>query len=118
MKEWQEQWDLNVVGRSTYEVLPKVSLKPAGWSRELTIFVSGHGPFPVYLKRIARYPEEIYACGKLGNPLHYATECHLTESFYLMKPAEVNRVACMRTVARNKQDSSACEVPGGQRSPY
>ncbi|GBM27474.1 hypothetical protein AVEN_205261-1 [Araneus ventricosus] len=44
MKEWQEQWDLIGVGRSTYEVLPKVLLKPAGWPRELTIFVSGHGP--------------------------------------------------------------------------
>ncbi|GBN06779.1 hypothetical protein AVEN_205906-1 [Araneus ventricosus] len=51
MKEGQEQWDLNDVGTSTYEVLPKVSLKPSDWPRELTIFVSGHGLFPVYLKK-------------------------------------------------------------------
>ncbi|GBM74733.1 hypothetical protein AVEN_50314-1 [Araneus ventricosus] len=102
MKEWQGQWDHNIVGRSTYEVLPKVSLKPAGWPRELTIFVSGNGPFPVYLKRIARHPEENCASGKLGNPLHYATKCHLTESFHLSKPAEVNRVTWMRAVAGNK----------------
>ncbi|GBM19682.1 hypothetical protein AVEN_199851-1 [Araneus ventricosus] len=102
MKEWQEQWDHNGVGRSTHEVLPKVSLKPAGCLRELIIFVSGHGPFPVYLKRIARCPEENCACGKLGNPLHYVTECHLTESFHFTKPVEVNRVAWMRAVAGNK----------------
>ncbi|GBN24691.1 hypothetical protein AVEN_14938-1 [Araneus ventricosus] len=29
-------------------------------------------------------------------------ECHLTESFNLTKPAEVNRVAWMRSVAKNK----------------
>ncbi|GBM27464.1 hypothetical protein AVEN_59914-1 [Araneus ventricosus] len=63
MKECQDQWDLNVVGRSTYDVLPKVSLKPEGWQRELTIFVSGHGTFSVYLKRIARHPEKNCACG-------------------------------------------------------
>ncbi|GBM81099.1 hypothetical protein AVEN_235555-1 [Araneus ventricosus] len=38
----------------------------------------------------------------LGNPLHYATECRLTESFHLTKPAEVNRVARVRAVAGNK----------------
>ncbi|GBN37459.1 hypothetical protein AVEN_88086-1 [Araneus ventricosus] len=102
MKEWQEQWDHNDVGRSTYEVLPKVSLKPEGWQRELTIFVSGHSPFLFYLKRIERHPEENCAYGKLGNPLHYATECHLTESFHFTKPAEVNRVVLMRAVAGNK----------------
>ncbi|GBM74531.1 hypothetical protein AVEN_126582-1 [Araneus ventricosus] len=101
MKEWQEQWNHNV-GRSTYEVLPKVSLKPEGWQRELAIFVSGHGPFLVYLKRIERHPEENCAYRKLGNPLHYATEYHLTESFHFTKPAEVNRVAWMRAVAENK----------------
>ncbi|GBL92713.1 hypothetical protein AVEN_119104-1 [Araneus ventricosus] len=53
MREWQKRWDLNVVDRPTYEVLPKVSLKPAGLPRELAIFVSAHGPFPVYLKKIA-----------------------------------------------------------------
>ncbi|GBM92538.1 hypothetical protein AVEN_177966-1 [Araneus ventricosus] len=102
MKEQQDQWDLNDVDRSTYKVFPKVSLKPAGWSRELTIFVSAHGPFPVSLKRIARHLEENYACGDLRHLLHYATKCHLTESFHLTKPAEVNRVAWMRAVAENK----------------
>ncbi|GBL87197.1 hypothetical protein AVEN_270484-1 [Araneus ventricosus] len=102
MEEWQEQWDLKVVGRSTYEVLPKVSLKPESFPRELTIFVSGHGPFPLYLKRRARHPEENCACGELGNPLHYATDCHLTASFHFTKPAEVKRVAWMRAVAGNK----------------
>ncbi|GBN26420.1 hypothetical protein AVEN_96949-1 [Araneus ventricosus] len=102
MKEWQEQWDLKDVGRSTYEVLPNVSLKPAGWPRELNIFVSVIGPFPVYLKRIARHPEENCACGYLRNPLHYATECHLTVSVHFTKPAEVNKVPWMRAVAGNK----------------
>ncbi|GBO26167.1 hypothetical protein AVEN_115885-1, partial [Araneus ventricosus] len=49
----EEQWDHNGVGRPTYEVNPKVTLKPPGFPRELTIFVSGHGPFTVYLRRIA-----------------------------------------------------------------
>ncbi|GBN35753.1 hypothetical protein AVEN_253862-1 [Araneus ventricosus] len=79
-----------------------VSLKPAGWQRELTIFVSGHGPFPAYLKRIVRHSEENCTCGKLGNPLHYAAECHLTESFHFTKPTEINRVACMKAVAWSK----------------
>ncbi|GBM22559.1 hypothetical protein AVEN_183987-1 [Araneus ventricosus] len=90
MKEWQEQWDHNGVG---YEDLLKVSLKPTRWPRELTIFVSGHGSFLVYLKRITRHPEKNCACGNIRNPLHYATECHLTEFFHFTKTTEVNRVA-------------------------
>ncbi|GBM13965.1 hypothetical protein AVEN_69013-1 [Araneus ventricosus] len=102
MKEWQEQWDLNVVGRSTYDILPKVSLKPTCWQRELTIFVSDHGAFSVCLKIIARHPEENCACGKLGNLFQYATECHLTESFHFTKPTKVNKIAWMTVVAGNK----------------
>ncbi|GBN35857.1 hypothetical protein AVEN_153027-1 [Araneus ventricosus] len=121
MKEWKEQWNHNDVSRLTYEDFPKVSLKPAGWPRELTIFISENGSFPVYLKRITRHPEKNCAYGKLRNPFHYATECHLTESFHFTKPTEVNRVVWMRAAARNKLSRnriSACEIPSRQRSPY
>ncbi|GBL99452.1 hypothetical protein AVEN_68751-1 [Araneus ventricosus] len=75
MKERQEQWVYNGVG---------------------------HGSFPVYLKRTTKHPEENCSCGKLRNPLHYATECYLTKSFHFTKTTEVNRVAWMRAAARNK----------------
>ncbi|GBM80200.1 hypothetical protein AVEN_8331-1 [Araneus ventricosus] len=51
------------------------------------MFVTGHGPFPTYLKRFNIRSSDSCGCGKLGNPLHYATSCLFTTSYHLTKPS-------------------------------
>ncbi|GBN49607.1 hypothetical protein AVEN_240236-1 [Araneus ventricosus] len=46
---WQDNWDNGETGRSTHDIVPRVSNKPVGWNREEITFVTGHGPFPSYL---------------------------------------------------------------------
>ncbi|GBM90866.1 hypothetical protein AVEN_128317-1 [Araneus ventricosus] len=47
---WQDNWGNGETGRSTHDIVPRVSNKPVGWNREELMFVTGHGPFPSYLQ--------------------------------------------------------------------
>ncbi|GBM72522.1 hypothetical protein AVEN_45593-1 [Araneus ventricosus] len=47
---WQGNWDNGETGRSTHNIMPRVSNKPVGWNREEIMFVTGHGPFPSSLQ--------------------------------------------------------------------
>ncbi|GBM88903.1 hypothetical protein AVEN_12512-1 [Araneus ventricosus] len=46
---WQGNWDNGETGRSTHDVVPRVSNKPVVWNREELMSVTGHGPFHSYL---------------------------------------------------------------------
>ncbi|GBO11086.1 hypothetical protein AVEN_12184-1 [Araneus ventricosus] len=51
------------------------------------MFVTGHGPFPTFLKRFNIRNSDSCGCGNLGNPLHYATSCLFTISYHLTNPS-------------------------------
>ncbi|GBO01829.1 hypothetical protein AVEN_255447-1 [Araneus ventricosus] len=70
---WQKEWDNGETGRSVHNVLPKVKTTPTPGQRPEIMFVTGHGPFPTYLKRFNIRSSDSCGCGNLGNPLHYAT---------------------------------------------
>ncbi|GBM58918.1 hypothetical protein AVEN_80718-1 [Araneus ventricosus] len=74
---WQKEWDNGETGRSVHNVLPKVKTTPTPWQRPEIMFVTGHGPFPTYLKRVNIRSSDSCGCGKLGNSLHYATSACL-----------------------------------------
>ncbi|GBM53810.1 hypothetical protein AVEN_180459-1 [Araneus ventricosus] len=57
------------------------------WSRECIQFATGHGPFPSYLKRFGLHSADYCGCGEIENPLHYATRCPLTLSYYHKEPS-------------------------------
>ncbi|GBM82428.1 hypothetical protein AVEN_125860-1 [Araneus ventricosus] len=40
---WHDNWDNGETGRSTHDIVPRVSNKPVGWNREAIMFVTGHG---------------------------------------------------------------------------
>ncbi|GBO36295.1 hypothetical protein AVEN_96324-1 [Araneus ventricosus] len=73
--------------RSVHNVLPKVKTTPTPWQRPEIMFVTGHGPFPTYLKRFNIRRSDSCGYGNLGNPLHYATSCLFTTSYHLTKPS-------------------------------
>ncbi|GBO34183.1 hypothetical protein AVEN_40757-1 [Araneus ventricosus] len=72
---------------SVHNVLPKVKTTPTPWQRPEIMFVTGHGPFPTYLKRFNIRRSDSCGYGNLGNPLHYATSCLFTTSYHLTKPS-------------------------------
>ncbi|GBM79556.1 hypothetical protein AVEN_77125-1 [Araneus ventricosus] len=75
LNKWQQDWDSGDTGRAIFDILPKVTLTSASWSRESILFATGHGPFPSYLHRF---------------PLHFATSCHMTLSYHFTKPSAEN----------------------------
>ncbi|GBN88228.1 hypothetical protein AVEN_94538-1 [Araneus ventricosus] len=84
---WQKEWDNGETGRSVHNGLPKVKTTPTPWQRPEIMFVTGHVLFPTYLKRFNIRSSDSCGCGKLGNPLHYATSCMFTTSYHLTKPS-------------------------------
>ncbi|GBN19329.1 hypothetical protein AVEN_59628-1 [Araneus ventricosus] len=72
---------------SVHNVLPKVKTTPTPWQRPEIMFVTGHGPFPTYLKRFNIRSSDSCGCGNLGNPLQYTTSCLFTTSYHLTKPS-------------------------------
>ncbi|GBM34470.1 hypothetical protein AVEN_106711-1 [Araneus ventricosus] len=65
------------------------------------MFVTGHGPFPTYLKRFNMRSSDSCGGGNLGNPLHYATSCLFTTSYHLTKPSSVLEPLWWKRVTNN-----------------
>ncbi|GBM08150.1 hypothetical protein AVEN_214480-1 [Araneus ventricosus] len=84
---WQTEWDNGEIGRSVYNILPKVKITPSPWERTEIIFVTGHGPLKTYLKRFNIRNRDSCGYGDMGSQLHYDTSCPLTRSYYLKKPS-------------------------------
>ncbi|GBN69206.1 hypothetical protein AVEN_197836-1 [Araneus ventricosus] len=66
-------------------------------------FFTGHGPFTSCLKRFNLASTENCPCGNTnGTPLHYATECILTATFHMTKPAQQHELISFRNIASKK----------------
>ncbi|GBM35752.1 hypothetical protein AVEN_108953-1 [Araneus ventricosus] len=96
VNKWQQDWDSGDTGRAIFNILPKVTLTPASWSRESILFAGSHAPFPSYLSpqamvlfeaisRFRLHHWDICACEEKGDPLHYATSCHMTLSYHFKR---------------------------------
>ncbi|GBM71869.1 hypothetical protein AVEN_229364-1 [Araneus ventricosus] len=96
-------WTEGDTGCSTYNIIPTISLHPSNWTRDDTIFFTGHGPFQFYLHRFNLSPTSFYPCGQVGTPLHYATECLLTLSWHMTKPARQHEEQWFRNFTANHQ---------------
>ncbi|GBL80982.1 hypothetical protein AVEN_83075-1 [Araneus ventricosus] len=89
---YQDKWNTGETSRSTYKIVPRVSNKPVGWSREQLMFVSGHGPFSSYLHRFNLLTHDNCSCGEKGDPMHYATKCPITLSWHFQTPTVQNKL--------------------------
>ncbi|GBN27346.1 hypothetical protein AVEN_110854-1, partial [Araneus ventricosus] len=98
LAKWQRHWDDGFNGRSTYEVIKKVGLRNHNWPRQLIQFITGHGPFPSYLFRFGKPPDNCCVCGELVKPLHCATKCRITLYYHLRCPADLYIEAWMKSI--------------------
>ncbi|GBO24983.1 hypothetical protein AVEN_89383-1 [Araneus ventricosus] len=102
LEEWQTSWNNGDIGRKIYNIMPSVSLRPTNCIREDVIYLSQHGLFPAYLKRF-HFPDSGFcSCGGIGTALHYATECILTASSHMRKPAPNFEKEWMKRVANSQ----------------
>ena len=61
---------------------------------EVVWFVSGHGPFCTYLKKVGIVPTEFCTCGeKKQDPEHLLLDCSLTESILEVRKLRASREA-------------------------
>ncbi|GBM04900.1 hypothetical protein AVEN_252837-1 [Araneus ventricosus] len=89
MEDQQSDWEDEDTGRSTFNMLPRISTHPRYWNKEEILFFTGHGPFPSYLKRFNIASTANCLCGNTNDtPLDYALGCSLTKSFHMTKPAQ------------------------------
>ncbi|GBM40499.1 hypothetical protein AVEN_28652-1 [Araneus ventricosus] len=58
--------------------------------------------FPSYLYRFRLHHSGIWACGEKGDPLHYATSCHMTLSYHFTKPSAENTQLWWKSLLSNK----------------
>ncbi|GBM93937.1 hypothetical protein AVEN_273611-1 [Araneus ventricosus] len=98
---WQDNWDNGETGRSTHDIVPRVTNKPVGWNREEIMFVAGHGPFPSYLLRFNLRTHDNCSCGEKGDPMHYATKCPLTLSWHFQTPTVSRKLQWLKNILTN-----------------
>ncbi|GBL80140.1 hypothetical protein AVEN_29130-1 [Araneus ventricosus] len=102
-KKMMDDWEDEDTGRSTFNILPRISTQPCYWKRQEILFFTGHGPFPLYMKRFNLASTTNCPCGNTnGTSLHYATECILTASFHMTKLAQQHEQIWFRNFASNK----------------
>ncbi|GBO33434.1 hypothetical protein AVEN_12980-1 [Araneus ventricosus] len=85
---WQDNWDNGETGRSTHDMVLRLSNKPVGWNREEIMFVTGHGPSPSYFEHMttARAVKKEIQCTmpqNVGLPspgISKLLQCHLNYS--------------------------------------
>ncbi|GBM88479.1 hypothetical protein AVEN_144800-1 [Araneus ventricosus] len=98
---WQDNWANGETGRSTHDIVPRVSNKPVGWKREEIMFVTGHGPFPSYLLRFNLRTHDNCSCGEKGDPVHYATKCPFTLSWHFQAPKVSLKLQWLKNILTN-----------------
>ncbi|GBN69699.1 hypothetical protein AVEN_192683-1 [Araneus ventricosus] len=103
LQAWQTEWTNGTTGRIVHDVIPTVKQRLTPWKREDFLFFTGHGPFGQFRKRFRLLQSPNCACGMYGSPIHYVTECHLTSSWHLKKPAPQNETLWYKSVAANVQ---------------
>ncbi|GBM58966.1 hypothetical protein AVEN_230081-1 [Araneus ventricosus] len=88
-EDWQLDWEDEDTWRLTFNILPRVSTHSCCLKRGEILFFTEHGKFPPYLKRFNLASTTNCLCVNTnGTPLSYETECILTESFHMTKPAQ------------------------------
>nr|XP_042901637.1 uncharacterized protein LOC122270009 [Parasteatoda tepidariorum] len=85
-KLWQEQWTESDKGQTTKTYYPMVSYDRLIGHPAVTQFLTGHGFFPTFLRRMHLVNTDECPCGELGSPEHYLYECPLTQPNHLRRP--------------------------------
>ncbi|GBM80973.1 hypothetical protein AVEN_11492-1 [Araneus ventricosus] len=95
---WKDNWDNGETGRSTHDIVPRLSNKPVGWNREELMFVTGHGPS---LHTFNLRTHDNCPCGEKGDPMHYAAKCRFTLSWHFQIPTVSLKLQWLKNILTN-----------------
>lgn len=90
MHLWQLRWNASLVGRYTYQFIPKIHLDHLIQDRYLIFFFTNHGPFAEHLYIIGKTDSPLCVCGGLGSSVHYILECCLTRAYHVKKHSQMS----------------------------
>ncbi|GBL84212.1 hypothetical protein AVEN_118611-1 [Araneus ventricosus] len=85
-----------------HQIITKVGLRNHNWPRQLIQFIREHGPFPSYLFRFGKHPDNCCACGEAGTPFRYATKYRLALSYHLRCPADQRIEAWLKSITNHR----------------
>ncbi|GBM62553.1 hypothetical protein AVEN_259927-1 [Araneus ventricosus] len=94
MEEWHYRQEI-------FNICASVGLRPLTGFRRCYLLLSTRTFFPAYLKRFHLSDSDYCSCGGIGTALHYATECILTVSWHMRKPAPNFEQEWLKRVANN-----------------
>ena len=85
--EWQREWNSVTTGRKTYNFFPNIrdrlKLKTIQPNKEGIQYITGHGPFDTYFKKIGKYEnDKCNVCNVQGTPEHTLFECIKHKTYY------------------------------------
>lgn len=100
MDQWQFTTDYDTRGRFTYQLLPTVSETNLFHHRNLYLFATDHGPFPIYLHKFGRTVSKRRTCGQIGTALHYLTTCTLTSYYHLKISHNIPLASWFKTIIK------------------
>ncbi|PSN43427.1 hypothetical protein C0J52_02632 [Blattella germanica] len=82
LDEWQREWEESEKGRRVFDFFPDIRarfrMKHLRPGKGLIHYLTGHGPYGTYLKKINRRADDGCPCGATGTPEHMMWECPLT----------------------------------------
>ena len=82
LDEWQREWEESEKGRRVFDFFPDIRarfrMKHLRPGKGLIHYLTGHGPYGTYLKKINRRANDGCPCGATGTPEHMMWECPLT----------------------------------------
>lgn len=95
IKEWQQDWSSseNRNGRDTYRVIKKVREDFLCSNQVIQYYLTSHGSFPCYLKKIGKKANDLCECGRIGDVTHYLFgRCpHMPYFFYFDNSQTVSK---------------------------
>ncbi|GBM87251.1 hypothetical protein AVEN_31981-1 [Araneus ventricosus] len=89
-------------GRSTYEVIKKVGLRNHYWPGQLVQFITGQGPFPSYLFRFGKQPDNCCACGESGHLFTMPPSAASRIFYHLRFPAYQDIEVWMKSITNHR----------------
>jgi len=100
LKTWQEKWMESEKGRYTYMFFPQVDKERLIGDYLLNLFTN-RGPFPCFKFKIQKSLTPNCVCGKIGDSIHYLTECTLTSQYHIAQPLDCHKKQWCINIAKN-----------------
>lgn len=111
IEEWQDIWNNSPDGRDTYNIIKKVSTDFTCKNQVVQYFITAHGSFPIFLKKIGKRQNNLCECGKVGDIVHYLFgRCPLSPHYFNFDNSRSIRHNLRRVLFDNSNYRKICDI--------